>query len=177
MKSLFNIIDNVNEWTGKVVSYLTLVIMVIIVYEVAVRYGFDRPTQWVHETSGFLFGGMFILGGGYVLLHRGHLNMDIFYNRWSPRTRAIIDLATSVLFFLFCGLLLWGGIEMAWKSVEIREFTPSYWGPPIYPLKLAIPVGASLILLQGLVKFARDLILVITGKEADTISITEREER
>ena len=165
MKRFLQAIDRINEQTGKVVSYLILFLVGVILYEILVRYLFNSPTIWAHETSQMIYGAYVILLGGYVLQRGGHVNVDILYHRFKPRTRAIIDLFTWLLFFYFCGLLLWKGGEMAWDSFKVLETEPKAFAPPVYPIKMMIPLGALLILLQGLAKFIRDLTLAITGKE------------
>jgi len=74
-------------------------------------------------------------------------------------------LFTWLLFFYFCGLLLWKGGEMAWDSFKVLETEPTAFAPPVYPIKMMIPLGALIILLQGLAKFIRDFNLAISGKE------------
>lgn len=156
-----HLIDTVNEWVGKIVSYLILFMMAIIVFEVFARYVFLSPTIWAHETSTFIFGASIMLGGGYTLLHREHVNMDIIYNRFPLRRRAIFDLITSILFFSFCIALVWWGAYMAWRSLQLLEASYTVWAPPFYPIKLTIPIGGALLLLQGLAKFIRDLMTSI----------------
>jgi TRAP-type mannitol/chloroaromatic compound transport system permease small subunit len=131
-----------------------------------VRYGFNKPTEWAYSISLFLTGAFFILGGGYALLYKSHVNMDVVYNRFPLKTRAIVDLFTSTLFFLFCGVLFWKSLGYVWNSLTILETTdyPPYF--PIYPVKLTIPIAAFLILLQGLAKFIRDFMIAITGRVA-----------
>jgi TRAP-type mannitol/chloroaromatic compound transport system permease small subunit len=165
MKRFLQAIDRINEQTGKVVSYLILFLVGVILYEILVRYLFNSPTIWAHETSQMIYGAYVILLGGYVLQRGGHVNVDILYHRFKPRTRAIIDLFTWLLFFYFCGLLLWKGGEMAWDSFKVLETEPTAFAPPVYPIKMMIPLGALLILLQGLAKFIRDFNLAISGKE------------
>ena len=134
-------------------------------FEVIMRYVFLSPTRWGHETTVYLSGIMYLMGGAYVLYLRRHAMVDVVYGRLSPRIRAIMDLVTFPAFFLFCGVLLWAGAEYFWASAAIRETTTSEWAPPIYPVKLFIPLGALLILLQGLAKFIRDFNIAIKGKE------------
>ena len=165
MKRFLRAIDKINEQTGKVISYLVLFLVGVVLYEIFVRYLFNSPTIWAHETSQMIYGAYVILLGGYVLQRWGHVNVDILYHRFTPRTRAIIDLFTWLLFFYFCGLLLVKGWEMAWDSFQVRETEPTSFAPPVYPIKMTIPLGALLILLQGLAKFIRDLTFAITGKE------------
>lgn len=89
--------------------------------------------------------------------------MDIFYNRFPPRMKAIVDVVTTVFFFVVCGSLLWKGGVMGWTSLMLLERSTSVWHPPLYPLKLTMPIAAFLILLQGLAKFIRDLNAAIIG--------------
>ena len=112
-----------------------------------------------------IFGAFFILGGACVLLHKEHVNMDIIYNRFPLRMRAIVDIVTAVLLFVACGSLLWKGGIMGWDSLMILERSTSPWHPPLYPLRLTIPVAAFLILLQALAKLTRDFSTAITGRE------------
>lgn len=165
MKPLLKTIDAINDWVGKVISFLIVAVVFILVYETVARYAFNAPTTWAHHISWNLTGPFFLLGGAYGLLKKGHVNMDVVYNRFPLRMRAIIDLFTATLFFLFCGMLLWLGIEYAWGSLKGLENSgpPLYF--PLYPVKLTLPIAAFLLLLQGSAKFIRDLIAAVTGQK------------
>jgi len=163
-KILLRIIDLINLWAGRLTALLMIPMIFIIMWEVIARYGFNSPTDWAFETSLFIFGGFVVLGGGYTLYTNGHVNMDVFFSRLSPRKRAIIDTVTSVFFFLFIFILLRESWDIAWDSFVSREHTWTDWGPPYYPIRMALPVGAFLLLLQGISKFIRDLAMVITGR-------------
>ncbi|MGB9698055.1 MAG: TRAP transporter small permease subunit [Thermodesulfobacteriota bacterium] len=165
MPKFLRTIDLLNEKIGKGVSYLIIFLLIVIIYEIICRYLFNNPTIWAHETSQMIYGAYVILLGGYVLQRGGHVNVEILYGRFSPRQKAIIDLFTWLLFFYFCGLLLIKGSEMAWDSFKVRETEPTAFAPPIYPIKMTIPIGAFLLLLQGFAKFVRDLQMALFGKE------------
>ena len=154
-----HVVDAVSEWVGKGISFLLIPMVLLLMYEVIMRYGFDSPTVFAHETSLFLYGTTGMLAGAWVLRLGGHVRMDAIFGRLPLRTRAIIDLATAPLFFLLVGVVLWTGWDMAYFSVKVNEHTQTPWGPPYYPLKLAIPLAALLILLQGIAKFIRDFFL------------------
>jgi TRAP-type mannitol/chloroaromatic compound transport system permease small subunit len=165
MKKFLKVIDRMNEMIGKAISFLILVLVSVIVYEIFVRYIFNSPTIWANEISQMVYGAYVILLGGYLQQRDGHVNVDILYSRFKPRTRAIINLFTWLLFFAFCGVILLKGGEMAWDSFLYRETDPTVFAPPIYPLKMLIPLGALLLLLQGMVKYIGDIKVAITGKE------------
>ena len=158
-------IDSISDWSGKILSYLILVISFIILFEVVCRYLLDNPTAWVHELSQYLFGTYAIMAGAYTLLYRAHVNMDVFYSRFSLRKKAVMDVFTSVFFFFWCGILLWYGSKFTAGSMW--EHANSAWGPPIWEFKMMIPLAAFLIILQGLAKFVRDLHISITGRELE----------
>jgi TRAP-type mannitol/chloroaromatic compound transport system permease small subunit len=110
-----------------------------------------------------LFGAFILIGGGFTLYHSSHANMDIVYGLFSKRGKAILDLITFIFFAAFIGVLLWKGWDMAWRSVVNLEHDSTEWAPPIYPFKLTLPVGAFLLLLQGVSNFLKNLIIAIKG--------------
>jgi TRAP-type mannitol/chloroaromatic compound transport system permease small subunit len=175
LQTVLRIVDSIDYRFGRLIAFLTVGMMVVITTEVVLRYGFNSPTIWAQETAQFLYGTYCILGGAYVLLHNAHVNMDIIYARLSLRGRAIIDLITSPLVFLYLGLMLWQGSIFAWKSVGVLEVSTSTWAPPIWPVKLMLPLGALLFLIQGIVSFVRNLTTAITGKESVSAAVVKKE--
>jgi len=158
-------IDAISDWSGKAVAYLVLPGIFILAWEVVSRYVFNNPTMWAHGTSQRIFATYYILAGAYVLRHNQHVAVDIVYNRLSLRKQAILSLVGSIFFFTFCGVLLWKGIDFAWTSLSQLEPDETPWRAPLYPFKMMVPLGALLILMQGMAKFIRDLATAITGKE------------
>jgi len=159
------VVDSLNEWIGRIAAYSLYVLFAVMLFDVIARYAFNAPTQFAFELTLFIFSYACLLGGGYVLLHRGHVNVDIFYSRLPPRGRAIMDLCTAPIIFIFVGVLLWQGWAVFWNSFSFLEHsTVSRWNPPIYPVKIALPIGAGLVLLQALAKVIRDVIIAIRGR-------------
>jgi len=175
LKRLTRLIDVINEWVGKSLAYLILPIFVLMMVEVFRRYVLNSPTVWGTELTQMMFAVYVILSGGYILSVGGHVNVDIITSRASARTRAILDIFTSSLFFLFVGFLFYYGGSLAMESVRIMETSQSAWDVPIYPIKLMIPVGAGLLLLQGFAKLLRDILLAVTGEDVLGGHVQERE--
>ena len=148
--------DRLNDWCGWLVGLQILFVVGVIVYEVILRYGFGAPTLWANEVMIYLTAVAYLLGGGYALLHRRHVAVDVLYARFSPRTRARLDLVTLIFFLFYLGTLIWAGWLWAWDSMKLGETTGTPWNPPIWPVKLAIPVAAALVLLQGIANVIRD---------------------
>jgi len=166
-------VDKMNDRIGRLVAFLIYPIMLVLVYEVIMRYVFGKPTIWAHETSCMLYGTHFILGGAYALRHGAFVNVEVFYMRFSKRKKAIVDLITWTMFYIFVGTLLWKSLPWAWQSLMIQEYTDSTWGPPVWPVKWTIPIAALLMLLQGMTKTLKDTCLAVTGREIFPATDTE----
>jgi len=160
-------IDFVNEKVGSFAAYLTFFMMCIVTYEVVARYVFNKPTIWAMEINQFLLCGLTALTGGYTLLYKGHVNVEILYARFGKRTRAFIDIITSFFFFSFIIVLLWKSGVMAVEAWRLGERSETLFSPPLFPVKVIIPIGAFLILIQGFAQFIRNFITLITGKEME----------
>lgn len=166
MRRLLRVVDLVSEWSGKLISVLIYFMIGILFLEVALRYLFNAPTIWAHELSMHLFGAYSVLAGAYVLLHNQHVRVDLIYQSFSPRGRAVLDSVTYLLFFLFIAVLLRYGVSLAWRALELRQtVSPSPWASPLWPVRLTLPIAAFLMLAQGLAQFIRVLKMAFTGKE------------
>jgi len=172
VRSFIRFVDKLNDLTGKIVAMFIIPMVCVLVYEVFMRYALNKPTMWAHETSEFFYGAHLILGGAYCLRWQAHVHIEILHDRIPLRARAILDLFTWVLFYLYCGYLFWEGGKAAWLSVGRMDLSHTVWAPPIWPLKLTVPLAAGLILLQGLTKTISDLYIAITRREL--ISKAER---
>lgn len=177
LKKVMVAIDKTNIFVGKLMVGVTLLAIAVITFEVVMRYVFHRPTNWAHELMTLLFAIQYIIAGGYAHYYRAHVRVDVVYSSRSPRTKAILDLATSLFFFMFAGVLLYTSWTFYWSSQTMvagadifgipvpGERSLTDWAPAYYPVKFMMPLGALLLLLQGFVWFVRDLHLACTGKE------------
>jgi len=160
-------IDRVAEWSGVAVAWLMVPLIVAVAYEVVARYAFGAPTLWSFDITYMLYGVMFMLGAAYALRIGAHIRTDFFWERWSARTRGVIDAVAYVVFF-FPGiaLFLWVGWDQAWYAWDIGETSEqTAWRPVLWPMKAAVPLAAALLLLQGVSELAKSLHAAITGAE------------
>jgi TRAP-type mannitol/chloroaromatic compound transport system permease small subunit len=165
LKNFIEKINSLNDWVGRVVCMLIVPMIFLLVLEVVMRYVFNQPTIWVHETSGMIYAVYFLLGGAYALRWDGNINVEILYAKLSLRKRAIIDLVTWLFFYLFCGTLFVRGIPYAWNATVNFQRSNTLFGPPIWPVKILIPVAAGLLLLQGMAKTIKSATIAVTGHE------------
>jgi TRAP-type mannitol/chloroaromatic compound transport system permease small subunit len=172
---ILRLIDSINEWVGRIIAIGVLFMFALVLTEVIRRYLFNSPTVWGNELTQLTFGAYTVLAGGYVLKWGGHVNVDIFYIQLSEKGRAVVDIITFALFLIFGGMILVYGGSLAWDSLTRLEHSQSAWNPPLYPVKLMIPTGAFLLLLQGIAKLVRDIITVATGEKVTAPKQEKRE--
>jgi TRAP-type mannitol/chloroaromatic compound transport system permease small subunit len=167
MKTVLKTIDRISDWTGKISSFLILIITGVILFEIFARFLFNKPTTWAFEISLALYGIYVALLGAYTLVTGGHVNVDILYVRLSTRAKAGVNLFSWLIFFLWCGALAWTGWIRGLESLMIGESESTAFGCPIYPIKLSLAVGGSFLFLQGLAGYIRNIYTFITGKKID----------
>jgi TRAP-type mannitol/chloroaromatic compound transport system permease small subunit len=160
------IVSMINGFTGEFVAYWSLIAVFVYYYEVITRYIFNSPTNWAHESMFLMFGMQYLLAGGFVLREGGHVRVDVIYSRLPKRGKAMVDILTSVFFFIFMLTLLVTGWTFFRDSYEVGEVSFTEWAIQYWPIKFAIPLGAALLLLQGLAQLAKDIVIVINPEAA-----------
>jgi len=149
--------DRLSKWVGHAFAWCVVVLTLGISYEVVVRYALRAPTSWSFDLGYMMYGALFFMAGAYTLSRGGHVRGDILYRLWPARAQAKLDLFLYFLFF-FPGVLalVWAGTEHAgesWRYREVSVFSPA--GVPLYPFKALVPIGALLLLLQGIAEVFR----------------------
>jgi len=148
-RSFIHIVGWVNEWVGRLAGLLILLVVAIIAREVVARTVFHAPAVWADESTTYIAGFVYVLGGGYALRYRRHVTVDMVYELFGWRGRRICDLIAFVLFTTYCLTLIVYGWELAVTSFQQNETSGTLWNPPIWPVKFAIPLAGVLLFLQG----------------------------
>ena len=137
MKTILNCIDSISEWAGNRVRWLCVLLVLLMVFEITMRYVFKTPTIWAFETAIMLGVTIYIFAFSYAHRYNAHIRIDVFYNHLPPRGRAIIDVVGSILFFFpVVIILIYTSIAWTWRAWIINErMMISIWYPPIAPLR------------------------------------------
>jgi TRAP-type mannitol/chloroaromatic compound transport system permease small subunit len=157
MNAFILTVGRVNEWVGRLAGLLILAVVVIILREVIARSFFASPSLWADESMTYLASFAYVLGGGYTLLNRGHVKVDMVYERLGVNGKKVCDVIAFVLFSLFCFTLIWYGWDLAITSFNQSESSGTLWNPIVWPVKFAIPIAGVLLYLQGVANLLQDL--------------------
>ena len=153
-------IEWVNVKAGEYVAYWGVIAVFVYYYEVIARFVFNSPTNWVHESMFLMFGMQYMISGAYAYKEDQHVRVDVVYTHLSTRGKAIADIISSVFFFIFVLTMLYTGWRFASDAVQNGETSFTEWSVQYWPVKIAIPLGAALIALQGVCKLMKDIMLV-----------------
>ncbi|MEW8505913.1 MAG: TRAP transporter small permease subunit [Candidatus Thiodiazotropha sp.] len=167
------LLELINEWTGRAVSWLSLLMVLVTFTVVVLRYVFDLGWIWLQESVTFMHGALFLVGAAYTLKHGGHVRVDIFFQRFSPQRQAWIDMLGSLLLLmpvcLFIFAVSWDYVVQSWS---LREGSREAGGlDGVYLFKSLILVMAGLLLMQGLATVIRSLLRLFG--QADDIEAEE----
>ena len=141
-------INGLNEKAGYLASFLIIPLVLVVAYEVLMRYAFNAPTVWVFEATTLFYGTHFIIGMAYTHKHDGHVAIDIFETRLPKRPRTILRLIVNLILFM--------SVIYAANSWQNWERASTSWAPPLYPFKTLMAIGFILLLLQGVAKWIHD---------------------
>ena len=114
-----NWIDRLSLFCGEFVAYWAVIAVFVYYYEVIARYVFNSPTNWAHEGMYLMFGMQYLIAGSYAMLTETHVRVDIFYAPLEKRSKAWVDLLTSVFFFIFAGTLLVTSYIFAMDAIAV----------------------------------------------------------
>jgi len=178
LRAYVGIVDAFNRTVGRVIMYGIFVMMIILGWSIISKFG-NQPSLWTLEAAQFAMVAYFFLGGPYALQMGSHVRMDLFYNNWSPKRKAITDLLTVICLLVYLLVLLWGGLASTAYSLGYfgsdfigfftglitgaeepgtLERSRTQWRPYMWPIKALLCVGVVMMLLQALSELGKDVL-------------------
>lgn len=169
LDKLANAIDQLSEWFGRLTAWLVVALVLLVCYDVSMRYLFQAGSVALQELEWHIFALIFLLGAAYTLKHDEHVRVDVFYQskRMTPRRQAMVNLFGCLFMLLpFCVLMIVSAAPFVEMSFGWAESSPDPGGLPYrWLLKAMIPAGFVLLFLQGLALSIHSLLAIV---RADT---------
>ncbi len=152
--------DAISRAVGSVVKFMIFGMIAILLYETVSRTIFNRPHIWSVESAQFVMAAYYLLGGGYSLLIGSHVRMDLLYDRWSAKKKAVVDVITFFIALLYLVVLTYGGWQGILYAIKYKQVTYSAWAPQVAPIKIIMQIGIVMMLLQLIAEFIKDLAII-----------------
>lgn len=172
LNKLANAIDQLNEWFGRLTAWLVVALVLLVCYDVSMRYLFQAGSVALQELEWHIFALIFLLGAAYTLKHDEHVRVDVFYQskRMTPRRRAMVNLFGCLFMLLpFCVLMIVSAMPFVEMSFGWSESSPDPGGLPYrWLLKAMIPAGFVLLFLQGVALSIHSLSTIVRADASAT---------
>ena len=164
VKKFVHAVDAINKVVGTFSMYLVFMMIGILLYEPIARNLFGKSSIWAVEMAQFTMAAYYLLGGGFSMILKGHVRMDLLYGRWSERKKATYDVFTGLFLIFYLVFLLVGAYSSIEYAVMYGQKNRSAWAPYMAPIKIIMGTGVLLMLLQSISQFFKDLAKSL-GKE------------
>jgi TRAP-type mannitol/chloroaromatic compound transport system permease small subunit len=165
MRKYISVVDGFNHGLGRIAMYGIFVLMGILLWS-SYNKTFASPQLWTLEMAQFVMVGYYILGGPYAMQMGANVRMDLFYAELTPRKKAWTDCITVLFLMAYLVILLWGGIESTMYSFKYGgERSPTAWRPYMWPVKVTMCIGITLMLLQAVSELFKDILFLKSGED------------
>ncbi|WNJ19879.1 TRAP transporter small permease subunit [Pontibacter sp. G13] len=156
-------IDLLNEYAGRMISWLTTALVLVVCVDVTLRYLLSQTSAWIFELEWHMFSLIFLIGAAYTLKQDKHVRVDVFYDRYTPTQKAWVNLlGTWLLLIPMCVVVIRGSGWYIDISYTTMEGSPQPGGLPYrFLIKSAIPFGYVLLLLQAIAETIRNLFILL----------------
>jgi len=162
-------IDRFTDTTGVWIAWLNVPLVLAVSYEVIARYAFNAPTIWSFDVTYMLYGTIFMLGAAYALHKGAHIRTDFFYEKWTDKTKGMVDSISYIVFFFPSFAILmyisWHEATNAFQLNEVSDQTP--WRPILWPFKGVVPLACLLLMIQGFSELLKSFYMARTGIELE----------
>lgn len=162
MNHFVNTIERFTDWVGNLVSWLSLLIVILISIDVTLRYIFNWNSSANQELEWHLFAVLFLLGMGFTLKHDKHVRVDVFYANFSNKNKALVNLIGTLIFLIpFSVVIIITSVPFVLDAYNINESSAEPGGLPYrFIVKSAIPLSGLLLLLQAIATMVRNLSIL-----------------
>lgn len=161
LHSIVNFIDKFTHITGRIVSWFSLFMVLITFSIVVLRYGFNMGWIAMQESVLYMHGLVFLLGSAYTLKEGGHVRIDVFYQKYSPKLKALVDLfGTLFLLIPVCVFIFYISFDYVLAAWKVMEESAQPGGLPfVYVSKTFLLLFSITLTLQGIAEILRNFIL------------------
>lgn len=153
----WNVMDRISVFIGRVTMVLVALLLSVMLYEVVLRYVFERPTLWANELSLWIAGFVFLFAGLYAMQQRSHIRIFLLYDQFGQNGRRICDVTSTLLIGVFAFGVIWGGYNEAVQQFYRWETLGTAFDPPLpATLAPAILITITLVWIQSISNLIRD---------------------
>ncbi|MCF7644952.1 TRAP transporter small permease subunit [Bacillus subtilis] len=152
-------VDALNYRVGRCAMYLIFLMAGCLLYSTFSRVVLGVPVNWVLEMSQFILSAYYLLGGAYAMQQGAHVRMDLFYDRFTPKKKALTDIITILCVIFYLSVMFAGGLSSTNYAYVYNQKNYTAWAPVLWPIKTLMTIGVFLLLLQCISNLIKDFAI------------------
>jgi TRAP-type C4-dicarboxylate transport system permease small subunit len=161
MDTYIKFVHSLSRWCGTVATILLITAILAILNMVVERYVFNLTTSWQTEYVIYSLAGATFIGSPYVLLEKGHVNVELLPHYLGPKGRLILAIICSILSLMFCTVIFVLSCEVWLDAYVNNHTTGTMWNAPLWKLYISLPIGFFVMILQ----YVADIVSLVTKRE------------
>jgi TRAP-type C4-dicarboxylate transport system permease small subunit len=161
MDTYIKFVHSLSRWCGTVATILLITAILAIINMVVERYVFNLTTSWQTEYVIYSLAGATFIGSPYVLLEKGHVNVELLPHYLGHKGKLILAIICSSLSLIFCTFIFVLSCEVWWDAFVNNHTTGTMWNVPLWKLHISLPIGFFVMTLQ----YVADIISLATNRE------------
>lgn len=161
MNSFIKFIHNLSKFCGVVATVLLISAILVIIDMVVERYVFNLTTHWQTEYVIYSLAGATFIGSPYVLLEKGHVNVELLPHYLGYKGKLFLAITCSVLSLIFSIVIFLLACHLWWDAFINNHTTGTLWNALLWKLYISLPIGFFVMILQ----YLADIISLVTKRE------------
>ncbi len=155
-------IDDLIEFIGSSISWLSFALVMLICLDVFLRYLFSSTKTWILDLEWHFFSLIFLFGASFALKHDQHVRVDLFYQKMNFRQKAWVNfIGSAFLLVPWCLLIIVKATNYAMNSWDVKEGSPDGGLTDWYIIKFCIVIGFFLLLSQAISEMIKSLLIIL----------------
>jgi TRAP-type mannitol/chloroaromatic compound transport system permease small subunit len=169
MRGLVRAIDRLSVALGGVAAAIVILLVILMLYDVVMRYAFNAPTVWGNDINTWLMGASFVLSIAYAMSTDSHVRVDLLYNNATKHRMRVVDLiGFSLLVLPTVSWITWGLFGHFLEALKSGERSGTGgWNPIVWPFRLVLFVGFMMLSIQIVAEIVKR-VLSLAGKPVET---------
>ncbi len=156
-----------NRWGRNLANWGLLFMTGLVTADVIMRRVFNAPIIFADEVAGYLLVLVTLMGAGYTLQEGSHIQVNMVYDKLSPRKQAVLKIGMCVIGILYTLVLLILTAQLTWESYRTKAFAPTPSELLLFPFQIFMPIGCALFLFQMTLEMIQSVFSMSRSQQAD----------
>lgn len=151
------VMSKFDRWLAEFAGWVVVILMLIISFDVFMRYVLNMPTVWSFEVSRYMLVLIIFLGGSWTLPAGGHVGVDLITSTLTERKRLLLEIITSAMGTCYMIVFTWQAMEYTWTAFALGTVSTEYLAWPLWPMRAFLVIGGAMLIMEFVFRIIRSI--------------------